>query len=118
MTKVMSKKCELSRMATHGCLFCQISRIYKCQILIGRRGKAMTNYPIGARWEVVTDIGEHGTIWLDNRLENLEIWRWSTEFTHGNGRETDWTQSYRACREEIPLWNKSSKPIRFRRVKP
>jgi hypothetical protein len=76
----------------------------------------MSNCPIGACWEAIADTGEHGKIWLDRRLGDLEVWRWSTGYGHG-GINSDWNLSYRMCREEIPLWNKNGKSVIFRKVK-
>lgn len=77
----------------------------------------LTRIPVGATWEAKTDTGKIGRIWLEQRTEYLEMWRWCTFWSDGDVNKQDWNPTYKLCREEIPLWNKGNKKLRFRRVK-
>lgn len=79
--------------------------------------RSMSNYPVDARWEVVSDNGVHGTICLISRTPYMETWVWSVCYGDKSGYRSDWRTSYSGCREEIPIWNSSKKPIRFRRMR-
>jgi hypothetical protein len=80
-------------------------------------------YPIGSTWEAKTNSGRIGRIWLETRYDLLnktyEIWRWSVVWVDGSGYRGDICSSYRACLEEIPMYNGlGNKPVRFKLIKP
>lgn len=78
--------------------------------------RSISKFPVGAKWEVVTNDGKRGIIWLDEKLEYLEVWRWTTLYSDGSQDRSDWNTSYRLCRLEIPIWN-HGKPLRFKRIR-
>jgi len=73
----------------------------------------MTKYPVGATWVARNERGRIGKIWLEKRDQYYEMWWWSVD---GSGYKSDWGTSYRKCKEEIPLYNSSGKPVRMKRV--
>lgn len=63
---------------------------------------AKSEYPVRATWKGTDKItGKIGYIWLDERREYWEIWRWS----YGSHLDNDfgWGTSYRMCREDLPV---------------
>jgi len=78
----------------------------------------ITNYPVGATWQAVSDTGMVGKIWLERRDQGIEMWMWCVYWElDDSGYKSDWCTSYRMCKKEIPLWNHNYKPLRFKRVK-
>jgi hypothetical protein len=74
--------------------------------------KTACNYPIGAAWQAISkNTGRIGTIWLDDRKNGIEIWRWNSVYADGSGLRFDWATTYRACRESINVYS------RFKRIK-
>lgn len=78
-----------------------------------------SKYPVGATWKASNDRGQTGTIWLAKKENYIEIWCYSVNYSDGSSRlgDSDWNPSYSMCREYIPIWNKSGKPLRFKRIK-
>ena len=70
-----------------------------------------SNYPIGATWKCTDKYGMEGTIWLAERSNSFEVWRWSSCYSDGSGREFDWGTSYQSCKNQINVYG------RFKRVK-
>jgi hypothetical protein len=79
--------------------------------------RGISKYPVGATWEYTADTGKIGRIWLEERDQYLEMWKWSVVYSDGSGYEDEWYPSRRLCLRNIPLWNHDGKPIRFKRVK-
>ena len=76
--------------------------------------KYLTKYPIGATWQKTDNRKRTGKIWLEARNGFFEVWRWSVVWEDGSGYESNWSTSYRKCKEEIPIYEES---VRFTRVK-
>lgn len=79
----------------------------------------LSNYPIGAKWRATAENGKIGNIWLAKRDDGFEMWMYSVCFSDGSSRteDGDWASSYSACRNLIPIWNKSGKRLVFKRIK-
>ncbi len=67
---------------------------------------AKTDYPIKATWKgIEEETDKIGYIWLDQRNDYWEVWRWS--WSHSDGYHPvhayGWGTSYRMCKEDILL---------------
>lgn len=76
--------------------------------------------PVGATWVAESqEIRRKSYIWLAERHDTWEMWRWRTVRTYDNESEIrhDWCTSYRKAVEEALIWNPSGKKIRYKRLK-
>jgi hypothetical protein len=88
----------------------------------GRGRWGFTDYPVGATWEAKNEQGSL-RIWLSERLQNIEVWRW--QYYHSDGtpgragwQDGDWETSYRKCQETCAYrLVQNSKVPRFKRIK-
>ena len=78
-----------------------------------------SKYPVGATWQAINDKGQTGTIWLEKKDKYLDMWVYSVVYSDGSSRfgDRDWCPSYAMCRDQIPIWNKNGKKLRFKRIK-
>lgn len=81
----------------------------------------MSDYPVGAKWVAEDKSGNRGTIWLDERGYNFEIWKWGVRYHDGSTPRNsfDWGTTKRFVREEctIALRGMGFIKPRFKRVK-
>ena len=66
----------------------------------------MSEYPIGATWKGEDKrTGKIAHIWLEERYEHFEVWRWAWCYRDGSRpwNSSDWGTSYRMCKEELPV---------------
>lgn len=69
------------------------------------------NFPIGAIWEC-RNKGKIGRIeYCGRKRGGINIWRWSVNYIDGSSIRFDWNTTYKACKEEIPIYG------RFKRIK-
>ena len=79
---------------------------------MGRRG--FTNYSVGATWKGTDQkSGKRAKIWLAERNEFFEVWKWSWCYSDGSTGfpSQDWGTSYRICKDKVPV------DCRMKRVK-
>lgn len=85
--------------------------------------RKQTDYPVGARWEAYLWGGINGTVWLQERKENLEIWRYSYSYRDGSGKESGLYNNRADCVAECAaamrvMYGLPNAPkVRFIRVK-
>ncbi len=75
--------------------------------------RSRTNYPVGATWEFANERGETAQIWLEERTEHLEQWRYHTNAY--TPFPDDWGTSREMVRKMCPIYSRY--PIRFKRTK-
>lgn len=78
-----------------------------------------SDYPVGAKWQAINDRGQIGTIWIAKKGAYMDTWYYTVTYSDGSCRlnDMDWCPSYAMCRDQIPIWNKSGKTLRFKRIK-
>jgi hypothetical protein len=78
-----------------------------------------SKYPKDATWQATNDKGQIGTIWLEKKSQYMDMWYYSVHYSDGSSRlgDMDWCPSYSLCRDQIPIWNKNGKKLRFKRIK-
>jgi len=86
------------------------------------RGKNII--PVMATWKFIAPNGDTGIVWLDERHENLEIWRWRYEGQPHrrdpiHARNTDWAPTKRSAVQQCGdcFGSFTDFSIRFKRVK-
>jgi hypothetical protein len=55
----------------------------------------MSTEEVGSKWRFVGKDGSIGTVWLAERQNSFEVWRWSFFYSDGSGHKFDWCRTRR-----------------------